>query len=314
MTTEQLKPAGGTTIRVTELDACGNPVPTGCYAVSECWAQLNRSPQYQDGVEFAPQNANGQLCFAERQPPGFKWWAIELQLNAVDPVMWQIITGAPLVVDDAAPPNTVGWRTRRDQMLDRYFSIELWMRQGGAVCAPGNVPYIYDLTPLVSQGKIMDLSVGLDVIHFGITEAIGTGPSSWGVGPYDVRRDAVTGFPEKLLTALATTIGSDDVQHTEVTHLAPPQPTSGCQPTFPVFAVAPTGGVSPLNVTGTFPLGPDGLPLLPGRIDWGDSTFTNVTSGTTAPHTYATPGTRTATYVSTAYSGPVYTSVPIVVT
>jgi hypothetical protein len=312
MATEVLKPAGGTTIRITEVDACGNPVPTGCYAVSECWAQLNRTAQYQDGVEFAPQNANGQLCFAERQPPGFKWWGIELQLNAVDPVMWQLLTGAPLVLDDAASPNTVGWRTRRNQILNRYFAIELWMREGGAVCTTSNVPYIYDLTPLVSQGKIMDLSVGLDVIHFGITEAIGTGPSSWGVGPYMIRKDKVTGTPEPLITALQTTLGADDVGDTEVVTLAPPVPTTGCQPTFPAFTVLPLAGAAPLNVTATFPLGPDGLPILPALITWGDATTTVVTSGTTAPHVYATPGSRTATYVATSHSGPTYTSAPIV--
>jgi len=312
-TTKSLKPAGGTSLRVTQVDDCGNPLTGGCYAVSECWASVARSAQYSDAQQFAPVNANGQLCFARRNPPGLMWMSYDISLNAVDPVVWQIITGAPLVLDDAVSANTVGFRTRRNQIQTARFALELWMRQEGD-CEPDAVPYIYWLSPFVVQGKIADLTIGQDTINFGITEALGIGPSGWGVGPYDIRKDAVTGVPEPLLTAMSAVTGADDLDHFEITTLAPPPPTSGCQPLAPTFTVAPAAGAAPLAVVATLPVGPDALPILPGIIDWGDLSTSVLTAsnGPTAPHNYALAGSYTPTYRPSGYSAPVYTGTTVV--
>jgi hypothetical protein len=63
----------------------------------------------------------------------------------------------------------------------------------------------------------------------------------------------------------------------------------------------------------TFPTDPNGDPLLPGVIDWGDLTAdTIVTSGTTTNHTYVA-GSYTPTYRWTGGSGTTYTSPTVTV-
>ena len=80
-----------------------------------------------------------------------------------------------------------------------------------------------------------------------------------------------------------------------------------------VAATSLTGLASVLR-TLTFPLGPDGDPVLPAIIDWGDLTADQVvTSGTNATHTYAA-GSYVATYRDTGASGITYTSATITVT
>jgi len=314
-TTELFKPAGGTVVRITQVDECGNPLTGGCYAVSKCWAQATFQPQYNDGQEFAPMNADGSLCYAERQPPSLKWLFMMLRINAVDPVLWSILTGAATVLDDAVAPNTVGYRLNRGDILTSRFAFEVWQRQSGA-CAPGQVPYIYDLLPFIVQARVAEDSIGTggqESTVISIEQGLVKAPSAWGIGPYFMRKDAVTGAPEKLLTAIRTAAGAEDFRHRQITTLAPPAPTSGCQLIAPVMTVSPLSGAHPLAVVATIPLGGDGLPILPGTIDWGDLSTSVITSGTTAPHSYASAGTFTATYTPSSVSSPIYTSAPVVV-
>lgn len=312
MATYCLKPAGGTVMRVTQVDECGNPLD--CYVTSRCWASVERTAEYTDPVQFAPVNADGTTCFAFRGDPGFLWFTYNITLNQVDPRAYNIMTGAPLVMDDATPTaNIVGWRTRRNQVTTANFALELWVRLAGEACTPGNVPYLYFVSPLVKQGQIGDLTIGQENISFIVSNAIGVGPSSWGVGPYNIRKDATTGVPEPLLTPIQTTDGADDIDHWERVTLAPPPVACGCQDVVPVVDVAPLVGPAATLRTMTFPLGTDGNPLLPAYITWGDATpATLVETGTTATHTYAA-GSYTATFTPASFSSPTYQSATITV-
>lgn len=315
MATYCLKPAGGTVMRVTQVGVCGELLPDSCYVASRCWASIERTAEYTDPVQFAPVNADGSTCYAYRGDPGFLWYLLNITLNQVDPAAWNITTGAPLVLDDATPtPNVVGFRTRRNQVAAANFALEVWVRLAGEVCTTNMVPYGYYLMPLVKQGQVGDLTIGQENISFIVANAVAVGPSAWGVGPYMVRRDAMTGVPEPLLTAIQTTDGEDDVDHFERVTLAPPPVSCGCQPVAPEVAVLPLAGPSPLAVTLTFPLGTDGNPILPGYVDWDDaSPIESVTTGTTVGHNYAAPGTYNARFFPANYSSPVYTSEDIVV-
>lgn len=315
MATYCLKPAGGTIMRVTSVGVCGEILPDSCYVVSKCWASIERTAEYTDPVQFAPPNADGSVCYAFRGEPGFLWYVLNITLNQVDPRAYNIMTGAPLVLDDATPTaNIVGWRTRRNQVSASNFALEVWIRLAGEVCTANTVPYMYYVVPLVKQGQIGDLTIGQEAISYIVSNAIGVGPSSWGVGPYMVRRDATTGVPEPLLTPIQTTDGADDVDHTERVTLAPPPPSCGCQPVAPEVEVAPLAGLAAVPRVLTFPLGTDGEPILPAYIDWGDaSPVEEVTTGTDADHTYVA-GTYTATFFPANYSSPVYTSAEITVT
>jgi hypothetical protein len=75
----------------------------------------------------------------------------------------------------------------------------------------------------------------------------------------------------------------------------------------------PLTGLAAVLRTVTIPLDDDGLPILPGSMNWDDGTVETITAGTTATHTYAI-GTYDPTYTPTGFSSPTYTSPTVTVT
>lgn len=316
MTTRCLNPAGGTILRATQLDECGNP--TGCYIVSKCIATVETTLELIDGTELGPDSLNmdGTACFVFRTPPSIKWENYTATLNQVDPELWNMATGAALYLWNNAPtPDIIGFSNTRNMPSDANWALELWLRDVGKVCAPGETPYIYWVAPWLMQGVPGDRTVGNNVINFVVSNAISGVPSPWGVGPYNVEIDGVTLLPRPMLTAISTTAGDEGLSRQFQTTLAPPPPVCGCQELEPVLDVAPLAGLPAVLRTMTFPLDPTtGDPILPASITWGDATpAATVTSGTTATHNYAAPGSYTATFTPLAYSSPTYNSEPVVV-
>jgi hypothetical protein len=162
---------------------------------------------------------------------------------------------------------------------------------------------------------IGDISIANGVINFTVS-AITRPGNQWGVGPYNVilnETGANAGLPRPLLLPI------DPSAHKcfQWTKLGPPEGFCGCQSLAPadlVFSVTPTSGVAATPRVATFPVDPNGDPLLPGIIDWGDLTAdTVVTSGTSINHTYVA-GSYVPTYRWTGGSGTTYTSPTITVT
>jgi hypothetical protein len=315
MATICLNPAGGTVLRATQLDECGNP--TGCFIVSKCVATVETTAELIEGTELGPDSLNmdGTACFVFRTPPSIKWENYTATLNQVDPDLWNMATGATLYLNNAAPtPDVIGFENTRNMPSNANWALELWLRDVGKVCAPGETPYIYWIAPWLMQGVPGDRTVGNNVINFVVSNAISGVPSPWGVGPYNVEIDSVSGLPRPMLTPISTTAGDEGLSRQFQTILAPPPPVCGCQELEPTFDVAPLAGSAPLNVTLTFPLGADGNPILPASIDWDDTNVETVTSGVSAMHSYALAGSYTPTFTPTGYSSPTYTAAaPVVV-
>lgn len=318
MADKVFKMAGGTHLRVTQVDACG--VPLNCSIVTTCVATVQITPEYGDPTDLSPVNMDGKFCWVYETLPQLKWERYTITLNAVNPRIWSMLTGAALYFNEAVPtPELVGVSTTRGQVINANAAIELWRRQANEVCVdPTQTPYVYFVAPWVVGGRIGEQTIGNNVIN-GVIEGARSGvPSPWGVGPYNVERigpGAVNaGNPRPLLTAIGTTSQDEELSREFVTTLPPPAAYDVClDPTDPLWGVTPTSGASPLLVTGTFPLYPGtATPILPAIIDWADGTIETVTVGTTKTHTYATPGTRVAKFTPTAYSSPTYKSASIV--
>jgi hypothetical protein len=318
MADKTFRMAGGTTMRVTAVDACG--VPQNCSIVTKCVATVQITPEYLDGTDLSPVNMDGAPCWVYETPANLKWERYTITLNAVNLRAWAMLTGAALYFNEASPtPEAVGVSTSRGQLINANAAIELWKRQAGEVCTdPTQTPQVYWVGPWITQGKIGQQTVGNNVVN-GVIEGARSGvPSPWGVGPYNVERYAAgvnVGNPRPLLTAIGTTQGDEEFSRELWTTLPPPAPYDVClDPTSPAWTVTPTSGVHPLLVTGTFPLYPGTTtPIVPGRIDWGDATAADVvTSGTTKTHTYTLAGTYVATFTPTAYSSPSYVATIVV--
>lgn len=220
-------PIGGTVMRLSKLDACGAVVTGGssCKVISSGFVRVARTAEYEDADEFIVKNANGDICVNERTSPALKWLNLEIEFCTVDPDIFNLTTGSPLVLDDNTVPASAGFRTREGVIPTVNFALEVWTRLSGAsACSGGVVRYGYYLAPWIVQGTAGDLTFENGPISFTVNARTKPG-SLWGVGPYNIRNAILTPFtPGKLLTAISAL----DHDHFQITNVAPPTPACGC--------------------------------------------------------------------------------------
>lgn len=225
MATECAGLARGRRMRITRLDACGAPVE-GLLStvVTTGFVTVTDTANYQDPEDITVTNANGGLCIDDQSAPALRWFDLEIVMCVVDPDAINIITGDPLVADDAAPtPNTVGYRIDASQTGTANFALELWSGVPGQPCSVGGFEtFGYHLYPWVKNATWGERTVGNSgyTITINARTAIG---GSWGVGPYNIRRDATV---PATLEPLLTPISSDQHYHFELTDA--PLPTAAC--------------------------------------------------------------------------------------
>ena len=296
-------------VRMTRQDICGVNQDTGCdYATSESVITLALTNQNQDRQEFLQLNGKGRICVDQTVERQLRWIDFELTMCNVDPELFNIATGEPLVLSDATEPVAIGWDTTEDGPLNSFFGLEAWALTGDE-CAENGQEWAYIVMPRAVGAQVSGETLENGNINLVISGRTKKG-SPWGLGPYNVRIiEAVTdlGEPAPLLTA----IGSKTHKRMFWTHLAPPPGACGCQDLTPEVIVLPLVAAAAVLRTMTIPLDADGVSL-PGYVDWGDLTPSEfVAAGaTTTTHTYAV-GSYTATFRTTAYSAPTWTSATI---
>lgn len=224
MATTCVSMARGRMLRLTRLDECGAPVEGASSVVTtKGFVSVTATPVYTDQEDITQTDANGDSCIDDLSDVNLRWLELNVLFCNIDPNAVNIITGDPLVVDDAATPNTVGWRWDASVSGSANFAMEVWSGIPGQACDPAGFPQFgYWLYPFVVQAQIQEYVVENGALTLGFTARTSAG-SQWGVGPYDVRRDAtVPATLEPLLTA----IGSQQHGHFEVT--SAPLPTPAC--------------------------------------------------------------------------------------
>lgn len=217
------------TVRVTQLNACGQPV-TGCSTVvSDGIISIAMTKEYEDREEFFVKNGDGKFCVRETNPPILKWINLVITFCNVDPELVGIISGEALVMDDAAEPQATGYNTSENAASDVNFSLEGWTRltnvSNGPACS-GGTEYGYGLFPWIVEGTIGDLTHENGVANF-VVNARTRGDSLWGTGPYFVDySDNPAGSTTDI--ALLTPILSDQHQRFFITRKPPPDASCGC--------------------------------------------------------------------------------------
>jgi hypothetical protein len=215
----------GKMLRITKLNECGTVVTgAGSSLVAKAFVSGTFTPNYQEVQEISVPDANGDICIEDRSPVALRWVDISLVICTLDPTMINLITGDPLVLDDAAPtPNTVGFRLDADLTGSANFGLEFWSGIVGQSCDPaGNTKYGYWLFPWVKDAQWGEWVIQNDALTITFTARAVYG-GDWGVGPYDVRRDATV---PATLEPLLTPIGATQAMHYEVT--SAPLPTPAC--------------------------------------------------------------------------------------
>lgn len=223
----------GKMLRITKLDACGNIVSgTGATLATKAFVSATITPNYQDVEEITQADANGDRCIDDRSDIALRWLDLSLVICVVDPTMINLMTGDPLVVDDATPtPNTVGYRIDADLTGHANFALEVWSGVTGQACAVGGFPkYGYWLFPWVKDAQWGEWVIENGALTLTLTARAIFG-GGWGTGPYNIRRDAaVPATLEPLLTA----IGPTQVMHFQTTTAPLPTPQCGSTTLTPV--------------------------------------------------------------------------------
>jgi hypothetical protein len=290
-------------IRVTRLDVCGTVVTDTCGSLtSDGVITVEIAREYEDREDFFRKNGDGVFCVKETTAPILKWINVTLTMCNVDPQLVNLVAGEPLVVDDAVAPNTVGYRVREGATAAVNFAFELWTRSAPTSCADvSSIRYGYALFPWAVEGTISDVTYQNGTADLVLTFRTHVG-STWGVGPYSVRRTAAVlnlGAPAPLLSAIT----SLDHEHWEWVTLPPPLAACGCVLNPPAVMVAADPGI---GTTADLTL-PTGTGVLPAYVDWGDaSAFQLVSAGPTVNHVYAMAGTYQIRLYPNSQSAPVY--------
>lgn len=214
-------------VRVTKLDACGIPV-TGCSTVvSDGIISIAMTKEYEDREEFFVKNGDGKFCVRETNPPILKWINLEVTFCNVDPELVNIMTGLPLVMDDASSPRAIGYSEDETFTATGNFALEGWTRIANqSVACSGGAEYGYGLFPWVKEATIGDITWENGAANFVVT-ARTSGNSGWGTGPYFVDySDNPAGSTTEI--ALLTPITSTQHMRMFITRLAPPTASCGC--------------------------------------------------------------------------------------
>lgn len=217
--------ARGKMMRLTKLDACGAPVESATSTlVTKSFVSVTITPNYLEAEEISQPDANGDLCVDDRSDPALRWLDLSIVLCTTDPMMINLITGDPVVVDDATPtPNTVGFRIDGDLSGSASFALELWSGVTGQACTTAGFPlYGYWLFPWVKDAQWGEWVIENGALTLTFT-ARSVYDSQWDVGPYPIRRDAAV---PATLEPLLTPIGAAQPVHFEFS--SAPLPTPAC--------------------------------------------------------------------------------------
>lgn len=216
----------GKRMRVTRLDSCGAPVEGECSTVvSSGMISVAMTDNIEPPDEFKQKNAEGLYCYPPiRSRPLLNWIELSIQFCRVDPELFEIVTGSPLVLDDSDDPVAIGIGTDDDTYATGRFGLEVWTNLGGAEACEDGERFGYLLLPFVVEGTYGDLTIENGPINFTVNTVTKSG-NQWGVGPYDVVLDR-DGNPSPLLSAIPT----NRQRQLMLTRLAPPDASCGCQP------------------------------------------------------------------------------------
>jgi hypothetical protein len=295
--TKTLTPVRGRRYRVTRLDACGNPVyGENGQVVTKGVISAAFTSVTTETEEIRVQNSGGETCVLEPAVVSLEGFTGEIQFCGMDPDMFEIMTGMPVVYDiDGA---AVGIAVDVGVDLTAFsFALEIWtgLASDDACGEVGETEYGYVLTPFMKGGRLSDFTVENGAINFTIADATSRRGGSWGKGPHCVVVN--TGdVPGPLLVDLTST----QVMVLMRTKVAPPADAVGGRP------LQDLDWTELVSVTAT----PDNLDIdvvvspaiLSGEgvyYDFGDDTWDYVDGPGTGDvtHTYAEAGTYTVTAI-----------------
>lgn len=214
----------GVRMRATRLDDCGAPVAgPSSTVVSKGFVSIALSNNETAGTELSQTLADGSRLYYLQTPKLLNFVQATITFAEVLPEMFEILTGVPLMLDDAVEPEAQGFRTDSAQYGLANVALEVWtnLARGGCQVSSGR-RWGYYLMPWLYQGTVGKPTIENGAVNFTVNEAITHEGNQWGVGPYDIQLDS-TSAPSPLFLPLPGT--THDLLYK--VNLAPPAPTDG---------------------------------------------------------------------------------------
>lgn len=263
----------GKMVRVTKLDECYNPTASDdcdqvtnppnppqkyvSYISTAGVISIALTANIDEGEEVSVKNMDGAICVQDTPCPKFLGYNVEFTFCQVNPCLFTMLTGQPVVLDAPVFPATEGtnpigirMNTARDACASP-FALEMWTGIPAAACPAGATAgaYGYLLLPAVRPGVIGDFTVENNSItftvtgavtkdgnNFGNTTVVQPSPPSppldpranirglWGVSNGPVKADG--SYPPRLMSQF---LDENDHLHLEYTNQAPPPDSQGCK-------------------------------------------------------------------------------------
>lgn len=198
MATKCFAQVRGRVIRVTRLDACGNPDPgDSAVVVSKRISSITIDEVTEEGTSIRDRNFGGEMCVVDEAQAETIGYTAAVALCGVDPALITMMTGQPLVKNAAG--DIVGFDAVTGLDLDGFgFALEIWTKIAGGACDPsGNRQWGYTPFPFIKGGRLGGFAFEDGAVQFNITGAQTRDNNGWGVGPYDVDRNLL-GQPAPL--------------------------------------------------------------------------------------------------------------------
>jgi len=286
-------------MRVTKTDGCCGPeYGDDNSIVTDGFVSVALTANITDAEEITVTNANGKTCVRDAGSPTFDGYGVEITFCEVQPCLFSMITGQPVVLDDQG--EIVGFKMNSGITLDQSgFALEVWMGVPGVACEGDAGAYGYLLLPCLQGGVIGDFTIENAAITFTITGASTKDGNGWGSGPY-----ADTVLPEPL--------DEDDHLYVIFTTVDPPEPSDGCEALLPPGLTLEV--VDP-DATLTLPRA-SGDPCWDGDVivDWGDGSAPETIAAPVAEalHTYTANGSYDVDVSTTVPDCPSY-SFPVII-
>lgn len=220
MTTKCYAQVRGSVIRVTRLDAFGTPLLDPLDAVvTKGISSVTLNEVTDTEPELKVTDTYGDLMLRTRPVSELLHFTADVRLCGVDPGLIQVMTGQQYVTDRIDDNVGFGVDTKID-LRSFGFALEVWSRITGATCEDAR--WGYTVFPFLKGGRLGGFEFANSAVTFEIKGARTYRHPGWGLGPYQVTRDA-----EGNLTQLLEPMGSSRQWQNMLTTVAPPEPGCG---------------------------------------------------------------------------------------
>lgn len=214
----------GLRLRATRLDDCGAPVEGACSTVvTKGFISIALDVNETNPTEINQVLADGTRCYFKQTPKLLNNVQATIEMCQVDPTLFEMMTGSPLIFDDSDDPVAIGFTTDSASYGIANVALEVWTNLDPGNCLTGGRRWGYYLMPWLYQGTVGKPTIENGAITFTINEAVTHEGNQWGVGPYDIQLDA-DGNLSPLFSPLASSV--HDLLYK--VNVPPPDPSCGC--------------------------------------------------------------------------------------